>query len=189
MGVLLAWNAVTIAAELGQPFAQHVLATAYSTGLYGGYLVPMNAARALYLEEMAAMSGHVLANMGMGYRFLHGIVVAESCERALPHYEFAANHVLRQLESRGGVGVYVETSRLSELDVAPSASRMNVDTEVVQACNKFYHVVVKIVRVVSHGIEIAFIRSVRCCCLAAVLCCRWLTIIRASHKTETPAQQ
>jgi hypothetical protein len=112
---IISWNTLGHAAEMGNPNAQHVLATAYSTGIYAGYLVPMDATRALILEHMAALSGHVLAHMALGYRYMHGIVVDESCERALPHYEVAANHANEQMMGKRYT-TFIEKMKLSEVD-------------------------------------------------------------------------
>jgi hypothetical protein len=112
---IISWNTLGFAAEMGNPNAQHVLATAYSTGVFAGYLVPMDATRALILEHMSALSGHIGAHMGMGFRYMNGIVVDESCERALPHYEFAANHANQQLMARR-YSVYIEKMKLAEVD-------------------------------------------------------------------------
>jgi hypothetical protein len=37
----------------------------------------MNSGRALFLEYMSALSGHPMANMGMGYRYMQGIGVTQ----------------------------------------------------------------------------------------------------------------
>ena len=92
------------AAELGQSDAQHTLATAYATGiLHGGEggLVPMDAGKALLLEYMAALSGNPEAHMGMGYRYAYGIGVPESCQKALRHYEYAANVAATAISDKG----------------------------------------------------------------------------------------
>ena len=86
------------AAEEGHPDAQHEVAAIYNTGIYSG-LVPMDATRSLLLEYMSSLSGNPEAHIGMGYRYLHGLGVKPSCDRALIHYEYAANEVIRQISS------------------------------------------------------------------------------------------
>lgn len=39
--------------------------------------------------------------MSIGYRYLKGLGVPQSCEKATVHYEFAANHAAQQIASRG----------------------------------------------------------------------------------------
>ena len=57
--------------------AQHLLASTYATGLLNGHdgLVPMDAGRSLFLDYMAALSGNAEANMAMGYRLVHFILL------------------------------------------------------------------------------------------------------------------
>ncbi|KAJ1440200.1 hypothetical protein B484DRAFT_158144 [Ochromonadaceae sp. CCMP2298] len=90
------------AADGGDMHAQHKLSVIYGTGVAARDLAPMNSGRALFLEYMAALSGHPLANMGMGYRYMQGIGVTQSCEAALPFYEVAANHAAEAIQKRGG---------------------------------------------------------------------------------------
>jgi hypothetical protein len=106
----LAW--LTRAAQSGHPTAQHELATAYHTGLYYD-LVPTDVLRSLILEYFSALSGYPLAHMGMGYRYLTGDGVPQSCEKAVTFYEFAANAALKQIEDRG-YELYVDRTRLGE---------------------------------------------------------------------------
>jgi len=51
--------------------------------------------------------------MGIGYKYLQGIGVPQSCEKALKHYEFTANHVAKKLEERS-ILVYSDRSKLKE---------------------------------------------------------------------------
>ena len=102
------------AADGGHAEAQHKLSVAYATGIAARDLTPMDAGRGLFLEYMSALSGHVLGNMGMGYRYLHGIGVIESCEAALPHYEFAANYAAEYVQQHGGHVQHPDTQKLSE---------------------------------------------------------------------------
>lgn len=88
-------------ADAGNGDAQHKLSVAYATGVAARDLVPMDSGRAAVLEYMSALSGNPVANMGMGFRYLNGIGVVESCERALPFYEFAANHVADLIHREG----------------------------------------------------------------------------------------
>ena len=118
------------AAGLGHVKAQHRLAVAYSTGLYGIGLVPMNAGKALLLEYMAALGGSPEAAMGMGNRYLYGIGVPENCETAKDFYEFAANVAADQIRTRG-LPVHSERIKISEADVASASNRKNTDSEVV----------------------------------------------------------
>jgi TPR repeat protein len=71
---------------MGHVKAQHRLAGAYATGIYGSGLVPMDAGRALLLEYMSALGGDPEAAMGMGYRHIQGIRIPENCETALKPY-------------------------------------------------------------------------------------------------------
>ena len=118
------------AASMGHVKAQHRLAVAYSTGLYGTGLVPMNAGKALLLEYMAALGGSPEAAMGMGNRYLYGIGVPENCETAKDFYEFAANVAADQIRTRG-LPVHSERIKISEADVASASNRKNTDSEVV----------------------------------------------------------
>ena len=101
------------AADLGIAEAQHTVATWYSTGVAAKHLVPMDAGRALLLEYLAALGGHPLAHMGMGYRYLQGVGVPQSCELALPFYEQAANHAAEVI-LRTGRAPSPDRLRLSE---------------------------------------------------------------------------
>ena len=97
----VSWNYLVIAAQLGHPAALHKLATAYFTGLYGAYSVPIDIGRSLILDQMAALKGYVPAHMSLGYKHSKGIGVKLSCEKALLHYEYAANVVIDNLLRRG----------------------------------------------------------------------------------------
>ena len=101
-------------ADAGNGDAQHKLSVAYATGVAARDLVPMDSGRAAVLEYMSALSGNPVANMGMGFRYLNGIGVVESCERALPFYEFAANHVA-DLIRREGIRQQPDRLKLSEV--------------------------------------------------------------------------
>jgi hypothetical protein len=63
---------------------------------------------------MSALSGNPEAHMSMGYRYLHGIGVKPSCERALLHYEVAANEAVHMMGMHGGVPLHTELSKLSD---------------------------------------------------------------------------
>jgi TPR repeat protein len=89
------------AAHLGSPEAQHALAAAYSAGLYQGLRVPMDPGRSLAVDYFAALAGLPQAHMSTGYRYLKGLGVPQSCDKAVMHYEFAANHAAEQIQSRG----------------------------------------------------------------------------------------
>eukprot|EP01038_Epipyxis_sp_PR26KG_P010471 gene10471-14070_t len=109
------FSLLTSSADSGNQYAQHKLSTVYATGIYNEGLVPMDAARALSLEYISALSGNPLANVGMGYRYLHGIGVTESCERALPFYEYAANFAASYIEHLG-YQTFPDKLKLSEAD-------------------------------------------------------------------------
>jgi len=49
---------------------------------------------------MSALSGDPEANMAMGYRFLNGIGVEGSCDKARKHNEIAANVAAEQIAAR-----------------------------------------------------------------------------------------
>lgn len=115
LGDRSAWDWLVAAADAGNEEAQHRLSVAYSVGIYDGALVPMDAGKGLALEAMAALSGDPEAALGMGYRFLKGVGVAESCERALPFYEFAAHLAADAIAERGYPEV-IDTTHLSALE-------------------------------------------------------------------------
>lgn len=103
------------AADGGNHNAQHKLSAAYATGVYAAdHLVPMDAGRSLLLEYVSALSGNVLANIGMGYRFMNGIGVVENCDQALPYYEYAANQAIADI-IRLGQPVNPDKMKLSEV--------------------------------------------------------------------------
>lgn len=109
-----------MAAGDGHRDAQHELSVSLATGIYLDGLVPMDSSRSLILEYTAALSGSPVANLGMGYRFFKGIGLMQSCERALPHYEFAANHAAKYIEEAGLVHA-IDRIKLS--DVVDISSR------------------------------------------------------------------
>eukprot|EP01039_Chlorochromonas_danica_P007936 gene7936-8755_t len=115
LGDRSAWDWLVAAADAGNEEAQHRLSIAYSVGVYDGALVPMDAGKGLALEAMAALSGDPEAALGMGYRFLKGVGVTESCERALPFYEFAAHLAADAIAERGYPEV-IDTTHLSALE-------------------------------------------------------------------------
>ena len=90
----------------------------------------MDAARSLLLEYTSALSGKAEAHVGMGYRYLHGLGVKASCDRALIHYEYAANEVIRQLSSdRMGSGG-LSGNEEHFLDAQMQNNRYNVATAI-----------------------------------------------------------
>ena len=122
------------AAALGNTEAQHRLSAAYATGIYGGALVPVDAGRSLVLEYMSALGGNPEANMGMGYRYMHGIGVPESCDKAQIFYEYAANEAAEQIRGLGTGGSHPKHSerlKLSDVEVAVAKGRRDVDPEVI----------------------------------------------------------
>ena len=122
------------AAELGEPRAQHVLAGAYQTGILPGVrstLVPLDHGRSLLLEHLSALAGLPEANMGMGWRYAYGMGVVESCDKALLHYEYAANHVVALLQERPYM-MYLHKERLTETaEAGGGGRRTGADMEVV----------------------------------------------------------
>jgi hypothetical protein len=62
------------------------------------------------------------------YRFLHGVGVAESCEQALIHYEYAANEVAH---SAAQVTLpFIDHTRMSER--SPRGSNREIDPETLE---------------------------------------------------------
>lgn len=114
------WQLLHFAAEQGDAQAQHDLAAALGSGVHLDGIVPMDAVKALLLEYSAALSGHGVANMAMGYRFLNGVGVVASCDRALPHYEYAANLAVEYLESEVLMPSF---ERVTPSDFSSAASR------------------------------------------------------------------
>jgi SEL1 protein len=116
---------VRSARDYGFPHAQHRLAIAYVTGLYGtppplplavtalpsadahppdrendeeGQQHPSAEATALLLEQFAAMAGDVAGSMALGYRYLYGHGTTADCDKAVLYYEIAANAAIEELE-------------------------------------------------------------------------------------------
>ena len=111
----VSWSYLVQAAELGHPAALHKLASAYFTGIYGAYSVPIDIGRSLVLDQMAAIQGYFPAHLSLGYKHLKGIGVKQSCERALLHYEYAANTVVNNYQKRG-YGVQYERLHISQAE-------------------------------------------------------------------------
>lgn len=111
----VSWRYLVKAAELGHPAALHKLATAYFTGIYGAYSVPIDVGRSLLLDQMSAMQGYFPAHLSLGYKHLKGIGVKQSCERALLHYEYTANIVVDNYLKRG-YGVQYERLHISQAE-------------------------------------------------------------------------
>jgi len=91
-----------VGAYLGDPDAQAMLATLVSSGIvrfaseseHGGS-DPLDAnSLSLLLWTLAANAGSPYAQMALGYRYLHGIGVAKSCDVAAMLYERAASRVV-----------------------------------------------------------------------------------------------
>jgi len=115
---------VRSARDYGFPHAQHRLAIAYVTGLYGtppplplaasslhtedrnadregeeeGGHNPSAEATALLLEQFAAMAGDVAGSMALGYRYLYGHGTTADCDKAVLYYEIAANAAMEEME-------------------------------------------------------------------------------------------
>ena len=124
-----AYEMLTLAADLGDTNALHRLGTAYATGIYMGYLLPMDGGRAILLENMAALAGSPEANMAMGYRYFYGIGVKQSCDKAQLYYEYAANKAAEQIQERR-TGLHVEKLHLSHVESLNSKGRRELDGEV-----------------------------------------------------------
>lgn len=116
---------------MGHPTAQVYLAAAYASGVYLT-LMPMDSTSSILLQYIAALSGNVEANMAMGYRYLYGLGVPESCDLALKHYEFAANHVANSIEEKGH-SVFIDYTRLSDSSSVPNRGqgRREFDPEMI----------------------------------------------------------
>jgi TPR repeat protein len=117
------------AAHLGHPRAQHALAAAYSAGLYQGVRLPADPGRAVAVDYFAALAGLPEAHMSTGYRYLTGLGVPRSCERAVQHYEFTANHAAEQISSRGYALRVVQTQLTNHI---PWLSEDDNEAELVQ---------------------------------------------------------
>ena len=98
------------AADFGHPIAQHKLSVAYASGLYSN-LVPVDQGRSILLQKFSASAGNPEAHMSLGYRYLRGLGVRKSCEKALRFYEYAANYAASDLEYRG-YGIFADKSHL-----------------------------------------------------------------------------
>jgi TPR repeat protein len=119
-------------AELGHPQAQVHIGAAYATGV-DLTLVPMHASSSILLQYMAALSGRPEGHMAMGHRYLHGLGVPESCEAALPHYEYAANRAAEEVERRG-FSLFIDHTRLSDTHRLNTRNRQDFDPEVKLVC-------------------------------------------------------
>jgi TPR repeat protein len=133
-----AFTSLVRAADRGNSDAQHRLAGIYATGvsLGGQRLLPMDPGRSLVLEYMSALGGNLPAMTvriknfffdlyrwdinnidfikAMGYRYLHGVGVTESCDIALPFYEYAANAAFEYV-SKLGYPQYQDRTLISSL--------------------------------------------------------------------------
>ncbi|KAL5283902.1 SEL1L family protein [Megaselia abdita] len=89
-------------AEVGVAEAHMGLAFMYSVGI--GFNVSQ--AKALVHYNVAALGGDVLAKMAMGYRYMHGINVATSCEKSLEFYSAVAKKVADKVTFSGGSVVH-----------------------------------------------------------------------------------
>lgn len=112
------FNLLLRSASMGHPTAQVYLAAAYASGVYLT-LMPMDSSSSILLQYIAALGGSVEANMAMGYRYLYGLGVPESCDLALKHYEFAANHVANSIEEKGHA-TFIDHTRLSDSSSSPN---------------------------------------------------------------------
>lgn len=108
------WDLLLASATRGNETAQHKLASALAVGIYENSLVPMDITRSLLLEYVAALSGSPEASLGMGYRYANGIGLAQSCEKALPFYEYAANIAVDYIEESNGFVPVPDKTRLSD---------------------------------------------------------------------------
>ncbi len=118
------WDLLVRSAESGNSDAQHKLSASLATGIFEDGLVPMDPSRSLVLEYVSALSGNAVAAMSMGYRYYFGLGVPESCEKALPYYEFTANTAAKYLEEKGYIPV-VDRSRLNDVIESQSKGMKN----------------------------------------------------------------
>jgi hypothetical protein len=70
----------------------------------------------------------------MGFRYNNGIGVVESCEKALPHYEYAANFAIQKISKRGYTKL-IDKSKLSDI-LDPNAKWLK--TEATQELTDYY---------------------------------------------------
>lgn len=89
-------------AEVGVPEAHMGLAFMYSVGI--GFNVSQP--KALVHYNVAALGGDVLAQMAMGYRYMHGINLVSSCEKSLEYYSVVAKKVADKITFSGGSVVH-----------------------------------------------------------------------------------
>lgn len=130
------WDLLVRAAEFGHQDAQHQLSAALATGIFRDGLVPTDPTRSLVLEYVSALSGNPTAAMSMGYRYYFGLGVPESCEKALPFYEYAANTAAKYLEEKGYSPV-IDRSRLN--DVVESQSKGQKNEFTVELADYYAH--------------------------------------------------
>lgn len=89
--------------DLGVPSAQFAIGLLHATGL-GGFNASQD--KALTYYTAAALSGHRLATMALGYRFWTGQSVEADCEHATAYYFQAATRVIQKQSLLGGATVY-----------------------------------------------------------------------------------
>ena len=90
------------------------------------------AAEVLWLLHFAATGGHRGAQLAVGYRYLHGVGVEQSCERAARWYQIAANSVVDDLRARGmlayrsreAMGVHAAAARTDATWMTSSGSHL-----------------------------------------------------------------
>ncbi|TKR70088.1 hypothetical protein L596_022156 [Steinernema carpocapsae] len=87
-------------ASKGSPDAQLGLGFLHSVGLGVQKASP---SKALAYYTFAGFGGNPLAQMALGYRYLHGVNVPASCEKALEWYQKVASKVADKVRLTGGL--------------------------------------------------------------------------------------
>jgi SEL1 protein len=82
-----------MAADLGQPDALAFFGFLHASGIADRFGIEKNEGKALLYLKVAAGTGSIVADMSLGYRYLHGVGVVKSCALASEHYRAAARAV------------------------------------------------------------------------------------------------
>lgn len=113
----------------GMPRSQFYLGFMYATGL--GFRTS-NQAKALVYLTFAALGGDGMGQMAVGYRYLSGISVINSCEMAMSFYRKIATSVASKISSNS-VGTVVHRIRLyDEEEKVGTQSQIMLDDDLVQ---------------------------------------------------------
>uniref|UniRef100_A0A0N4ZQ76 TPR_REGION domain-containing protein n=1 Tax=Parastrongyloides trichosuri TaxID=131310 RepID=A0A0N4ZQ76_PARTI len=108
-------------AKYGSPDANMLLGFIYSTGLGNTIRDPR---KAFVYYNVAALYSNTLAQMALGYRYLHGINVDKSCDISLEYYKQVAEKVVSSLKITGGQSI-TKYKLLDELDTSQSQSSLS----------------------------------------------------------------